>query len=142
VNATNWAAFCKSLAHADAVVRESVSVCRQSAAVRIEAANVRREAGERIAASIAIRNQMARPATDDSRSSRAADLEDLQRTISDLRQALSTRDTIWTAKTIIAATTRCSPEEAHRLLVLQSQHENRKLREIAEEIVARHMAAA
>jgi AmiR/NasT family two-component response regulator len=38
---------------------------------------------------------------------------------------------------VIAAATGCGPEEAHRLLVQQSQHENRKVREIAAEIVER-----
>ena len=54
-----------------------------------------------------------------------------------LREALATRDLIWSAKVLIAATTGCGPEEAHELLIKQSQHENRKVREIAAEIVAR-----
>ena len=54
-----------------------------------------------------------------------------------LLEALSTRDLIWSAKVVIAAATGCGPDEAHRLLIQQSQHENRKVREIAAEIVAR-----
>jgi len=54
-----------------------------------------------------------------------------------LREALSTRDLIWSAKVLIAAATGCGPDEAHALLIKQSQHENRKVREIAAEIVAR-----
>ena len=52
----------------------------------------------------------------------------------DLRRALATRDLIWSAKTIIASATGADPEEAHRLLVRQSQHENRKLRDVATEL--------
>ena len=54
-----------------------------------------------------------------------------------LREALATRDLIWSAKLTIAAATGCGPDEAHRLLIEQSQHENRKVREIAAEIVAK-----
>lgn len=54
-----------------------------------------------------------------------------------LREALSTRDLIWSAKVLIAAATGCGADEAHALLIKQSQHENRKVREIAAEIVAR-----
>ena len=66
----------------------------------------------------------------------------LRQEIDDLRQALATRDLIWLAKTIIASTTGADPDEAHRLLVRQSQHENRKLREVAAEIVDRHQREA
>jgi AmiR/NasT family two-component response regulator len=54
-----------------------------------------------------------------------------------LREALASRDLIWSAKVVIAAATGCGPDEAHELLIQQSQHENRKVREIAAEIVAR-----
>ena len=54
-----------------------------------------------------------------------------------LRQALATRDLIWSAKVIIAAATGCGPDEAHELLIQQSQHENRRVRDIAADIVAR-----
>ena len=54
-----------------------------------------------------------------------------------LQEALASRDLIWSAKVMIAAATGCGPDQAHRLLIQQSQHENRKVREIAAEIVAR-----
>lgn len=54
-----------------------------------------------------------------------------------LQSALATRDLIGQAKGVIMATCHCSVDDAFRLLVAQSQHENRKLVEIAAEIVAR-----
>ena len=62
--------------------------------------------------------------------------------VEQLRAALATRDMIWTAKTVIAATTGCSPQEAHELLVRQSQFEHRKLRDVALELVNRHESSA
>ena len=62
--------------------------------------------------------------------------------VEQLRAALATRDLIWTAKTVIAATTGCSPQEAHELLVRQSQFEHRKLRDVALELVNRHESSA
>jgi GAF domain-containing protein len=52
-----------------------------------------------------------------------------------MQLAMETRAQIEQAKGIIMATARCGPDEAFQLLVQQSQHENRKLREIAAEIV-------
>jgi hypothetical protein len=66
------------------------------------------------------------------------ELTEARRLVADLRSALATRDLIWEAKTIIAAASGCEPAEAHRLLVAQSQHQNRKLRDIATEIVEHH----
>lgn len=54
-----------------------------------------------------------------------------------LAAALSSRATIEQAKGVIMATTGCSPDEAFTLLSEQSQNENRKLRDIAGEVVAR-----
>ena len=51
--------------------------------------------------------------------------------------AMESRAEIEQAKGILMATQRCSPEEAFDLLRRASQRENRKLREIAAEIVAR-----
>jgi AmiR/NasT family two-component response regulator len=62
--------------------------------------------------------------------------------VEQLRAALATRDLTWTAKTLIAATTGCSPEQAHELLVRQSQFEHRKLRDVALELVNRHESTA
>lgn len=54
-----------------------------------------------------------------------------------LAAAIASRATIEQAKGVIMATTGCSPEEAFNLLREQSQSENRKLRDIAAEVVAR-----
>jgi len=54
-----------------------------------------------------------------------------------LEIALETRDVIGQAKGVIMAAMRCSADEAYRLLVRQSQQENRKLREVAAEIAQR-----
>lgn len=64
-------------------------------------------------------------------------IDALKQQVEHLRAALASRDLIWEAKLVIAAAMGCHAEEAHRLLVQQSQHENRKLREIAADIVAR-----
>jgi transcriptional regulator with GAF, ATPase, and Fis domain len=56
---------------------------------------------------------------------------------SNLAAALTSRAAIEQAKGIIMATTGTSADDAFDLLREQSQRENRKLREIAEEIVAR-----
>ena len=53
---------------------------------------------------------------------------------------LASRATIEAAKAILMATVGCDDDAAFKLLVEQSQHENRKLREIAAELVARHEA--
>jgi GAF domain-containing protein len=54
-----------------------------------------------------------------------------------LQEAMRSRAVIEQAKGIIMATTRCDPERAFELLRAQSQTENRKLREIAQELVGR-----
>jgi GAF domain-containing protein len=54
-----------------------------------------------------------------------------------LQEAMRSRSTIEQAKGIIMATTSCSPDEAFERLREQSQQENVKLRDIAEEIVRR-----
>jgi hypothetical protein len=51
--------------------------------------------------------------------------------------ALESRDTIGQAKGVIMATVHCSADEAFRLLKEQSQHENRKIADIAAEIADR-----
>jgi AmiR/NasT family two-component response regulator len=55
-----------------------------------------------------------------------------------LQTAMESRAVIEQAKGIIVASARCSPEDAFALLVQQSQATNRKLREIAQEIVSSH----
>lgn len=54
----------------------------------------------------------------------------------DLRTAMQSRAVIEQAKGILMANQRCSADEAFQLLVRASQRENRKLREMAEELVA------
>jgi transcriptional regulator with GAF, ATPase, and Fis domain len=54
-----------------------------------------------------------------------------------LRKAMESRETIEQAKGVLIATTGCSTDEAFDLLRQQSQMENRKLRDIAQEIVDR-----
>ena len=64
-------------------------------------------------------------------------IAELEQQNANLQEALATRDLIWSAKVMIAAATGCGPDEAHDLLIQQSQHENRRVREIAAEIVER-----
>jgi len=54
-----------------------------------------------------------------------------------LAAAMKSRAIIEQAKGVIMATTRCTADEAFDLLRVQSQQENRKLRDIADEIVNR-----
>jgi len=54
-----------------------------------------------------------------------------------LATAMESRATIEQAKGIIMATTQCGADEAFTLLRQQSQYENRKLRDVAAEIVER-----
>ena len=54
--------------------------------------------------------------------------------VANLRKALETRDVIGQAKGVIMVTTRCTADDAFELMRRQSQHENRKLFEIAVEI--------
>jgi transcriptional regulator with GAF, ATPase, and Fis domain len=58
-----------------------------------------------------------------------------------LRSAMASRATIEQAKGIIMAAVGCGPDAAFDRLVQQSQHENRKLRELAEELVSRQARA-
>lgn len=53
-----------------------------------------------------------------------------------IRQALDTRDLIGQAKGIIMSTMLCTSDEAFQLLRQQSQHENRKLVDVAAEVVS------
>ena len=59
------------------------------------------------------------------------------REATNLAAALQSRASIEQAKGVIMATTGCGPDDAFELLREQSQKENRKLRDIAAEIVAR-----
>lgn len=53
----------------------------------------------------------------------------------DLRTAMQSRAVIEQAKGMLMATQRCSADEAFQILVRASQRENRKLREMADELV-------
>jgi GAF domain-containing protein len=53
-----------------------------------------------------------------------------------LQEALATRETIGMAKGILMATTGCSADDAFDLLRTRSQHQNRKLRDVAADMVA------
>lgn len=55
-----------------------------------------------------------------------------------LQRAMESRATIEQAKGIIMATSRCTPDEAFNVLVRASQRENRKLRDIAVDLVRRN----
>ncbi len=55
----------------------------------------------------------------------------------DLTEAMKSRATIEQAKGILMGAQRCGPDEAFQVLVRASQRENRKLRDIATEIVSR-----
>jgi GAF domain-containing protein len=54
-----------------------------------------------------------------------------------LARAMESRATIEQAKGVVMATTGCTPDEAFEVLRVQSQAENRKLRDIAAELVER-----
>jgi len=56
-------------------------------------------------------------------------------TAANMRQALESRKTIDMALGILVATHHCSPDEAFSLLSRTSQNQNRKLRELASELV-------
>jgi AmiR/NasT family two-component response regulator len=71
----------------------------------------------------------------DGDSSTHTDLAAAQTEIEDLRAALATRPVIDQAKGILVAQLGCSPEAAFELLLLASQRDNRKVREIARAIV-------
>ncbi len=52
-----------------------------------------------------------------------------------LQEALESRATIEQAKGVLIARQHCTSEEAFELLVERSQHENRKLRLVADDVV-------
>jgi AmiR/NasT family two-component response regulator len=57
--------------------------------------------------------------------------------VANLEAALETRDLIGQAKGVIMATMGCPSDEAFALIAQQSQHENRKVIDIATDIVKR-----
>ncbi|MGL5859275.1 MAG: ANTAR domain-containing protein [Angustibacter sp.] len=58
------------------------------------------------------------------------------RTVDQLHEALTSRASIDMAKGVVIAATRCSPEEAFGVLRQLSQQQNRKLRQVAADVVA------
>lgn len=56
-----------------------------------------------------------------------------------LRDAMASRATIEQAKGVIMATAGCDADAAFKRLVQQSSHENRKLREVAEQLVRQQL---
>ena len=69
--------------------------------------------------------------------SRSLALRDSTRLNDQLRQAVATREMIGAAKGILMETQGCNRDEAFDILRRASQRENRKLRELAEELVVR-----
>jgi len=67
---------------------------------------------------------------------RHTDLAEAQKDIDNLRAALTSQPVIEQAKGILMAHHRCGPDQAFRMLAQASQRENRKLRDIAAEVVA------
>ena len=63
--------------------------------------------------------------------------EDCVSRIEQLQEALDSRVVIEQAKGIVMARERCSPDAAFDRLRVQSQHQNRKVREIATELIER-----
>lgn len=72
----------------------------------------------------------------------SAAYENITELAGQLEQALESRDVIGQAKGIIAMRDGCSPEDAFSVLRRRSQHENRKLRDVAGDIVAEVTASA
>jgi hypothetical protein len=69
------------------------------------------------------------------------DKDRLVREVRGLRIALESRAVIEQAKGIIMGATNCDAKQAFDVLVRQSQHENRKLHDVAHELVARKSVA-
>ncbi len=74
--------------------------------------------------------------------SRSVALHDSTRLNDQLRQAVATREVIGAAKGILMETQGCNRDEAFDILRRASQRENRKLRDLAEEVVLRVEARA
>ena len=72
----------------------------------------------------------------DQRSLGAGRLQELADEVVGLRRAMESRAVIEQAKGIVIGATGCDADRAFEILVQQSQHENRKLAEIAADLVA------
>jgi hypothetical protein len=80
--------------------------------------------------------------TDAGGAAAAPTYEELLTLVAHLRAALETRPVIDQAKGILIGNLGCDAERAFQLLVAQSQHENRKVRDVATELVARSIRQA
>ena len=67
-----------------------------------------------------------------------ADLARLEQEVVNLERALASRELIGMAVGVIIARQRCTPDEAFDVLRRASQRENRRVRDIAEEMVERN----
>ena len=63
-------------------------------------------------------------------------LDDCQEEVDDLRAALESRPVIDQAKGVLVARHGCTPDKAFELLARASQRENRKVRDLAADVVA------
>ena len=97
--------------------------------LRLESQALRRRAAEALAAA----DQTLAQIKDGGSSQR---IPELLAEVAGLRRALETRGVIEQAKGIIIGATGCDADHAFRMLVSQSQHQNRKLHDIAAELVA------
>lgn len=66
----------------------------------------------------------------------ATELRQLRTEVAQLREALAYRPVIDQARGMVMALGRCTPDEAWTVLVTVSQHNNVKLRTVAEQLVA------
>ena len=66
----------------------------------------------------------------------------LREEVANLKRALKTREVIGMAKGVLMARECCHPDEAFDMLRRASQRENRKLAEVAEQIVKQNTAQA
>ncbi|MFE0937205.1 ANTAR domain-containing protein [Streptomyces mutabilis] len=66
----------------------------------------------------------------------ATELQQLRTEVAQLREALTYRPVIDQARGMVMAIGRCTPGEAWEVLVALSQHNNVKLRTVAEQLVA------
>ena len=64
------------------------------------------------------------------------DLDDCQEEVDDLKAALESRPAIDQAKGILVARHGCTPDEAFEMLAAASQRDNRKVRDLAADIVS------
>ena len=81
------------------------------------------------------RTGCARGAAADTAANDEVEMERLRNENANLRKALESRDVIGQAKGVIIAANRCTSDAAFDVLRQQSQHENRKLIDVAAEIV-------